>query len=55
MEWMTVEQAASYFGVSGAYVRERLKKGWLDSYRNGYPVRLKSSEIDVFVLPFESL
>lgn len=54
-EWMTIEEAASYFRVPESHIREHIKKGWLDSYRYGYPVRLKSSEIDAFVLPFESL
>ena len=54
-EWMTVEQASVYFGVSETHIRQHIKKGWLDSHRHGYPLRLKSSEVDAFVLPFDSL
>ncbi len=54
-EWMTIKQASLYFGVSEAYIRQHIKKGWVDSYRYGYPLRLKSSEIDVFILPFETM
>jgi excisionase family DNA binding protein len=54
-EWMTIEQAAVYFGVSQAHIREHIIKGWLDSYRYGYPLRLKSSEPDAFILPFEDI
>ena len=54
-EWMTVKEAAQHFKVSESYIRRHLKKGWLDSYHDGYPLRLNSSEVDVFVLPFDSL
>ncbi len=54
-EWMTVEQAAVYFGVSQAHIRQHIKKGWLDSFRYGCPLRLKSSEPDAFILPFEDI
>jgi excisionase family DNA binding protein len=52
-EWMTVEEAAGYIGLSESYIRSHLKKGCLDSYKYGYPIRLKASEVDVFLLPFQ--
>jgi excisionase family DNA binding protein len=52
-EWMTIEEAASYLGLSESYIRSHITKGWLDSYQHGYPIRLKDSEVDVFLLPFE--
>jgi len=54
-EWMTVEEAASYLGISESYIRQHIKKGCLDSDRYGYPVRLTASEVDVFFLPFDSI
>jgi excisionase family DNA binding protein len=52
-EWMTVQEAASYLGKSESYIRGHIKKGYIDSYMHGYPIRLKASEVDVFLLPFE--
>jgi excisionase family DNA binding protein len=52
-EWMTIGEASIYLGVSESYIRSHIKKGCLDSYQFGYPLRLKSSEVDVFLLPFE--
>ena len=54
-EYMTVKEAASHFGRSEAYIRSHIKKGFLDSNLYGYPIRLKASEVDIFVLPFESV
>jgi excisionase family DNA binding protein len=52
-EWMTVEEAANHFGVSESYIRSHIRKGDFNSNVYGYPLRLKSSEVDVFLLPFK--
>jgi excisionase family DNA binding protein len=52
-EWMTVSEAANFLGVSESYIRGHIRKGWIDTTQKGLPVRLKSSEVDVFLMPFE--
>jgi excisionase family DNA binding protein len=52
-EWMTVREAASHLGISESYIRSHIKKGDLNSYMYGYPIRLTASEVDVFLLPFK--
>jgi|GEM_PF-3410771 len=54
-EWMTINEASSLLGISEPYIRSHIKKGCLDSDRYGYPVRLKASETDIFLLPFDSI
>ena len=52
-EWMTVHEAACYFGIDENDIRSHLKKGCLDSNCYGYPLRLTDAETDVFFLPFD--
>jgi hypothetical protein len=52
-EWITVGEAARLFGVSEAYVRSHIKKGWMDCDCHGVPIHLRGSELDVFYLPLE--
>jgi excisionase family DNA binding protein len=52
-EWMTVKEAASYLGKSESYIRRHIRKGYIDSYIKGYPIRLRESEVDIFLLPFD--
>jgi hypothetical protein len=54
-EYMTVDEAARHFRKSKRYIRRHLKKGFVDSNLYGYPIRLRDSEVDVFVLPFDDI
>jgi excisionase family DNA binding protein len=51
-EFNTIAEAASYLGVSEMYIRRHIKKGFIDSCQQGYTMRLKASEVDVFLLPY---
>ena len=50
---MTVKEASVSLGISESYIRSHLKRGDINCYTCGYPIRLTSSEIDIFVLPFK--
>jgi excisionase family DNA binding protein len=52
-ECMNIKEASGYLGISESYIRSHLKKGFIDSNQHGYAIRLKASEVDVFLLPFE--
>ena len=51
-EFMTVKEAAYRFGISESYIRNHLKRGEFECGMSGYPIRLTTSEIDIFVMPF---
>ncbi len=51
-EWMTVEEAARHFSVSESYIRSHIRKGDFNAGAYGFPILLKKSEVDVFLLPF---
>ena len=50
---MTVEEAAKHFGVSESYIRSHMRKGDFSSNMQGFPILLKKSDVDVFLLPFK--
>jgi excisionase family DNA binding protein len=52
-EWMTVKEASIQLGISESYIRSHIKKGCLNCDIQGYLIRLASTEIDIFVLPYE--
>lgn len=51
MEWMTIEEAAKYLKVSVPSIRKYIKSGKIPSYRQGYIIRLKQSDLDAFLSP----
>ena len=52
-EWMTVKEASIQLGISESYTRSHIKRGDFNCDTRGYPLRLASTEIDIFVLPCE--
>ena len=52
-KFMTVKEASNALGISESYIRCHLTRGDICSLRDGYPIRLTESEIDIFVLPFK--
>jgi excisionase family DNA binding protein len=52
-EWMTVKEASIQLGISESYIRSHIKRGNFNCEKQGYPLRLAPTEIDIFVLPYE--
>jgi len=50
---MTVKEASIQLGISESYIRSHIKRGDFNCGTQGYPLRLASTEIDIFVLPYE--
>ena len=50
MEWMTVKEQAKYLRVSVSTIRKFVKIKKLPSYRRGYIIRLKQSDIEAFLI-----
>jgi excisionase family DNA binding protein len=52
-EWITIQEAADYLGLSERSVRAMIADGRLRGYRNGRRViRLDRNEIDAAMRPF---
>jgi len=50
---MTIKEASSALGITEMFIRCHLTRGYIGETKNGYPIRLTESEIDIFVLPFK--
>ena len=49
VEWMTIKETAKYLRISVSTIRKFVSTGQLPSYRQGYIIRLKQSDIDAFL------